>query len=228
MKDSEYQKLIYFVRHGETDENTKHIYQHDHSILSDRGIRQAEFVAQRFARLSVDVILTSALHRTRQTAEIINHVVQKPIEWTESLREIRRPKEVIGRAKDDPDAVRIMALLHRHRREDWHYSTEENFFDRKRRVQKILDDLIVRKQQHLLVVTHNGVLKTVIAFMLFGAKMTFQEYEKFLAFTLVSNTGITVCKLLPNHCWKLLHLNDLAHLEMSSKPEELCDPSASS
>ena len=65
---------FYFIRHGETEWNTKGIYQGLTDIpLSEKGEKQAEYLGKRFQNkaLKVDAIYSSPLQRAVKTAESI-------------------------------------------------------------------------------------------------------------------------------------------------------------
>jgi len=59
---------IVIVRHGETDGNAARVLQRPDVPLNDRGMRQAELVAQRLAARGFVRILSSDLLRARMTA----------------------------------------------------------------------------------------------------------------------------------------------------------------
>jgi len=72
---------IFFVRHGETDANAKKIMmgQRIDEPLNEFGRRQAEELASLLPN-SFDIIFSSPLKRTAQTAEIISK--KKFQKWT--------------------------------------------------------------------------------------------------------------------------------------------------
>ncbi|ORX36168.1 histidine phosphatase superfamily [Kockovaella imperatae] len=64
--------LLYFVRHGETDDNANGIIQGQKDTpLNDHGRLQAELLADRLENISFDQAWTSELSRARETAEIL-------------------------------------------------------------------------------------------------------------------------------------------------------------
>lgn len=63
---------LLLTRHGETIENEKNILQGQlPGTLSEKGLRQAEELADRLADTQLDVIVSSDLERSRRTAEIV-------------------------------------------------------------------------------------------------------------------------------------------------------------
>ena len=64
--------VIYVIRHGETDWNTKHWLQGTTDIpLNRNGIEVAEITSEALKGIPFDVIFSSPLKRAYQTAEIM-------------------------------------------------------------------------------------------------------------------------------------------------------------
>lgn len=79
---------IFLVRHGETVDNARQIMQgQTQGELNERGIEQAQQVAQRLASEQIDAVVASDLHRAIQTAEIIAAPHGLPVKTIEVLRE---------------------------------------------------------------------------------------------------------------------------------------------
>ena len=79
---------IFLVRHGETVDNARQIMQgQTQGRLNEQGRAQAEAVAQRMAKESVDVVVSSDLRRAVQTAEIIAQPHGLSVVTTPLLRE---------------------------------------------------------------------------------------------------------------------------------------------
>jgi broad specificity phosphatase PhoE len=207
-------KTLYIIRHGESEDNSLPIFQYPTSRLTAKGEKTAHLLAGRISKLPIDLIVSSTLRRAKQTTEIINDRVKKETVYDDMFVEIKKPSELWGKEKESGEAKQIMEQIEAHKYEkDWRYSDEENFADRKARAQQIMKFLQERTQEHILVSTHGGLIKTIVALLLFGDEMTPAEYYRFLAFTNLKNTGITVCKQLLDDRWKLTTWNDLAHLE---------------
>ena len=81
-------KLLYFVRHGQTEWNAVRRMQGQwNSDLNDLGRRQAEINGQLLAGLDIEALFASPLDRTRQTAEIINRRLNLPIAYDARIME---------------------------------------------------------------------------------------------------------------------------------------------
>lgn len=79
---------LYLVRHGETVDNAAQIMQgQTPGELNDNGIKQAEDLAQRMANEHIDVFVSSDLHRSIQTCQIIANRHHAQVVTTPLLRE---------------------------------------------------------------------------------------------------------------------------------------------
>lgn len=81
--------VIYLIRHGETEWNTKRLLQGTTNIpLNQNGIQVAHLTAEGLKDVPFDMIYTSPLQRARKTAEIIRGDRQIPLYEEERLKEI--------------------------------------------------------------------------------------------------------------------------------------------
>src|SRR3989338_7885856 len=85
-------KIIYFVRHGETELNAKGIRQGPEGSLSAKGREQALATAKRFPKHKgrPEVIISSPYQRTKETANIISEELKMPVEYCDLLEERRK------------------------------------------------------------------------------------------------------------------------------------------
>jgi probable phosphoglycerate mutase len=81
---------LYFIRHGQTDFNIRKLPQGQEIDvpLNETGIKQAEDSVKSLS-VDIDFIISSPLKRTTQTAEIINRTLQKDIEFSDDIKELR-------------------------------------------------------------------------------------------------------------------------------------------
>lgn len=204
---------IYLVRHGETEDNSKSIYMPPQAALSKIGIKQTKTLANRFASLPVDLIISSPFKRAKQTAMAIHFVVDKKVILDENLKEIVRPSDFIGLGINDLHPIKVKKLFELNQDDpSWHYSDEENFFDVKKRAEKFLQSLDKFKEGKIVVVTHAFFMKLLLSVMLFEEKLTPEIFFKLYNFLDIQNTGITVCEKNQDGKWQLVTWNDHAHL----------------
>lgn len=205
---------VYFVRHAESKLNALHIHQVPSVGLSELGLQQAERVARRCAALPIDVIVSSTYERAKQTAEYVSKALDKPIDFSPLLAEVRNPSALDGRHHDDPDVMSIKRLIRENfHRPGWRYADEETFFETKERAQRCLQHVIDLGLEHVLLVTHGGFMTMMVAVMLYGADLQPHDYLRLRLFVGARNTGITVCDYAAEEGWKLITWNDHAHLD---------------
>jgi broad specificity phosphatase PhoE len=209
---------IYFVRHGITAGNEANQFQLPTIPLSERGVEQAAFLAQRFESIETDLIIASPMERARQTAQIIADKIQVPLIESSLFEEIKRPSEVRGRDKKDPEVKEIMRQVKLNfTNTDWRYSDEENFFLAKDRAGQALTEVSARPEANILVVTHGEILRMMLSVLTFGEKLTPEIYEAMKDTFVPFNTGITKINYdsslgYNDSGWYVHTWNDHAHL----------------
>ena len=84
---------LFLIRHGETDWNVEGRYQGQADPpLNDRGLRQAHELGDKLASVNLDLLYTSPLLRSEQTAQIISRKLAIPFYKDERLMEINQGK----------------------------------------------------------------------------------------------------------------------------------------
>ncbi len=205
---------VYLVRHGQSLGNEGGVFQPADTPLSSLGKKQAKTLAGRFKGILFDVIYTSPLARARQTSEIISKEVGRPIEVWEDIQETRNPKEVVALSRSSPKAKRIKRLIRQnYHKGDWRYSDEETFNELNERGKKIITHLLKHHRgQNVLVVSHAGMIKMILARMIFENSLTPEIYWNFKYHLWSKNTGISVCEYTKEYRWVLETWNDTTHL----------------
>lgn len=210
---------IYFVRHGESETNAGDIMLGSVSKLTQKGREQATFVAKRFEKIPIDIILSSTKTRAKMTAEIINAVLKKQIIYSDLLIERKWPKEQVGKSRKDPELIKMYKQLWENFNvSGWHYSDEENVEDLMERGFKTLAFIKKQKAENILVVTHGLFMRMIIACITMGETLTSKEFWRFMITFETENTGITVCERedvvsgIRDNEWKIYSWNDSAHL----------------
>ncbi|KKQ20101.1 MAG: phosphoglycerate mutase, phosphoglycerate mutase [Parcubacteria group bacterium GW2011_GWC1_36_9] len=209
-------KLIYFVRHGETESNVKRIKQGPEGSLTEKGREQALATAKRFPkhRGHPQIIISSPYKRTKETAEIIGKELNMDVEYSDLLMERKNPTEIIGHEVREREVRQIIDRLDKSFHNDnLRYADEENFVDLKERAKKLLDYIARRPEKRIIMITHGVFLKMVVSYMLKGEKLTASEYNKLSYFNPINNTGMAICSytthLFKKNEWKLIVWNDL-------------------
>ncbi|MFZ1020095.1 MAG: histidine phosphatase family protein [Minisyncoccia bacterium] len=215
-------KLIYFVRHGQTENNAKDIRQGPSGPLTEKGRAQALATAKRFPKHKgrPQVILASPYERTMETAEIIAGELKMPIEILNLLVERRNPTEIVGHSGKDPEVKQIIDRIDKsYHPDDLRISDEENFMDLKERAKELLFYILGRPEKRMIMVTHGIFLKMVASYMLYGEKLTASQYNNLSYLNPINNAGMAICSHTTYFLnykkpeWKILVWNDLDEKE---------------
>jgi broad specificity phosphatase PhoE len=210
-------KLIYFVRHGETENNAENIRQGAEGHLTEKGRAQALETAKRFPKHKghPQVIIASPFERTRETAEIIAKELKMKVKYSDLLKERRNPTEIIGHWGEEVGVKKIIDQMDKsYHADDLRVSDEENFNDLKERAKKLLDFISRRYEKRIILVTHGIFLKMVVSYMTHGDSLTASQYNTLSYFNPVQNASMCICSYkhhwFKKNEWKVLVWNDLA------------------
>ncbi len=211
------EKIVYFIRHGQSEDNVTPVFQSPNSPLNEKGQKQAGSIAERISKLSFDALIASPFQRAKQTAETITKVTGKEAEYSELFVERIKPTYVNGKSHEDQKASSLWR--------DWEKSLYtpgvrvedgENFDDLLSRADKALAFLKDHKERSLVVVTHGYFLKTIVARVLLGDLLSGEAFKRFQRVASMENTGLTVLRFQSGFeedpTWRLWIYNDHAHL----------------
>ncbi len=210
-------KTVYFVRHGQSVDNTAPVYQSYESPLSELGRKQAAYIAERVAKLSFDSLISSPMQRAKETAETIAKVTSRVPEYSEFLVERIKPSYLYGRPLSDEVARGLW--------KEWNQTLYtpgkrvgdgENYDDILARANQALQFLQARPERSLVVVTHGFFLRTIVAQVLLGDLLSGEVFKRFQSSAPIENTGLTVLRYQIGGeglaRWYLWVYNDHAHL----------------
>lgn len=194
------------IRHGETEHNKEGAITGQTDVsLNQKGVEQAEKLAKRLENEAFDSAYSSDLERTYETTGI---VAEKQGLHPERFKEFREmdfgdlegePKSTWGEKVDSSD-------IERHLLRPENGETIEEVGNRF--VGK-LDELKQEKEDEKLLVGGHSVAIKASLMKILGLEG--DEYKKLD----LGNTGITELEFDEEYGWKLVRLNDTAHLEKS-------------
>jgi probable phosphoglycerate mutase len=181
-------KEIYFIRHGQTDENSLGIRQGSEidSELNEFGRKQAKKTGKylkkyRMKYKSFDCIISSPMKRAISTAEIIRKEIRYPkkIEILDELIELRRGK-MSGLAENNKYRQKIEKDIKKKQKEigdpiEYMYEFDmDKYLNKKfnvgietkeemnKRSKKIMDFIESKKCKKILVISHAGIIMNTI------------------------------------------------------------------
>lgn len=148
---------IYVIRHGETDWNKKGIMLTLEDLpLNENGIKQANRAKEIVDNLDYDLVISSPLKRTMQTATIINEKNNKEIIVDKRIIE-RNAGSLSGKSVSDEIFKNYWNV-----EKNTKYHGVETLQELFERVYSFLEDI---KEEYagknILIVTHNGVCRTI-------------------------------------------------------------------
>ncbi len=199
--------ILFAVRHGETEWNLAGKQQgHLNSPLTERGLRQAQALADGLASRGIELIYSSDLNRALQTAELIAARLELSVQTDERLRERhlgslqgltknefqrQYPDEWAGFISGDPDYC---------------FPGGESARQRHERTVNCVEELTQRHTgRTILVVAHGGVLKGLFCK---AAGIPLSEPRRFSLFNAAINRFSIV-----GDAWRLDTWGDVTHLD---------------
>jgi broad specificity phosphatase PhoE len=212
------EKIVYFVRHAQSEDNPRPVFQSLESPLSETGHRQARLAAGRLAKLPFEALIASPLRRAKETAEIIAQATGMQPEFSNLFVERIRTIRINGKSFDDKEAN----ALWREWQKDFYkpgirMAEGESFDDLIGRADAALAFLKGRAERSLAVVTHGYFMRTIVVRVLLGDLLSADAFRRFIRVTSTENTGLTVLRyhgaFEEEPCWRLWALNDHAHIE---------------
>lgn len=99
---------VYFVRHGQTEYNKKHLHQSEDVPLNDLGKKQAQTIKELVKKIGPTHIISSSYARAKETAEIACADMPVQISYNDFFIELVRGKPVIGRRHSSPKSIFYM------------------------------------------------------------------------------------------------------------------------
>jgi len=205
------QTELVLVRHGQTDANVAlRIQGHNDTPLNPVGLDQAEKVGDALVKIAqarkFDGVYCSDLTRTRQTLDPFNSQTGLPVSYIKQLRERdfgwfedQTHDEV---AQSHPDR----AEKFRQREPEYDCHGGESLVVFQQRVVAVMTDIAARHpNQHILVVTHGGVLDCVQRWARDLALDMMRDFE-------IPNTSVNRVIVSGGQC-QIESWADIAHLD---------------
>lgn len=152
---------ILLVRHGETTGDIEDRYggsYDDH--LTEKGRQQLAGTARQLAGRRIDKIYSSTLIRAKESAKIINAILETEIEFLDDLRE--RSYGVLGGLTKEEAQQKYPEAVELHKdpaNTDPKGESQEDF---SKRVFNAFQSILEQKYETIAIVSHGGPLKIIL------------------------------------------------------------------
>lgn len=196
---------IFLIRHGRQNSPLCNV----DVPLAPEGRRQAELLGERLKNEQIEAVWSSDLVRAVETADILNEYLQVPREIRKDIREISFG-DMEG-LSDEVIADRFEDYLRERSRmeKDMAYPGGECAGDVVIRSLSVMKEIMSRDYESVAVVTHGGVIRSLVAYYL---GMDLAKVQLLGAH--LENTGITELWVRKSDGRITLNrFNDAAHLE---------------
>ena len=165
---------IILVRHGQTEMNARRLYFGKlNPPLNELGLEQAQQAREKLLEIPYDVMYSSPLERTKQTAEICNYL-DKEIIFDKRIEEIDfgifeglTYQEILQKYPDEANEMKSNW-------EDFNYLTGESPKELFNRVVDFLKDLDYEKDN--LIIAHWGILGCILSYFMTGDLKTYWKF----------------------------------------------------
>lgn len=159
---------IYFVRHAESVANVLRVFSNSgwKHPLTEKGVLQAEALAEQLAAHSIHVIYSSPVMRAVQTAEILASALHLEIEITEALREWSVGILEGTSAQEGWDQQRrVLEDWFVHHRLESKISGGENFHEIRARFEPFVEWLVreeTNQEKNIILLGHGGLYTVML------------------------------------------------------------------
>ncbi len=200
-------KRIFFVRHGESQWNVVNRMQGQNDIpLTEKGIKQANSIANRLVNENIDKIYSSDLKRAYETALIIGNRLNLDVTKMKEFREMNFGVWE-GKTHDEIMAEYQEQFLYwKKEPENTRIDGAETLQELQERSMAALNEIISsNKEDSILVVSHGVTIKVMILGLL---GMSLSNYKNLV----IENVSLSIVELRDyNRVLKIL--NDTCHVK---------------
>ena len=204
-------KILYILRHGETNENKIGIVQGQgiDSSLNELGLWQASQFFKKYKNRSFDQIIASGQKRSYQTIEAFESNHQR-IHRDIRINEISWGEHE-GKAGEPDLMIKYYKILDAWKSGDFDASpiSGESASKLYERINEFINDIQVNPYQQILVCTHGRTLRALVCRLL---QLPLSQMENVKQ----NNTGLYIFEYEHLH-WKMIQENDLSHLTIDAE-----------
>ena len=201
---------LIFIRHAEAEGNiNREFHGFTNSPITEKGHKQAQLVAKRLEDISMDVLYSSSLKRTLQTAQYIADVKQLPIIRTDKLKEINGG-DWEGKLWDElPNLWPIEHKTWEHEPHVHQMPNGESMVGfQNRLIEEVMKIVLDNQGKNIGVVTHGTAIKAMMC------RFLHKELEEMVNIRWFDNTSVTIVEF-ENDRFNVVLEGDASHLDKS-------------
>lgn len=169
---------IYLLRHGETAENKSKFYYGKLNVsLNDAGRYQAEKAGDALKNINFNKLFVSDRIRTKETADIVMRNREYSLIVDKRINEMDFG-EFEGKTYEQ------IKQLYPFEYEQWNSNWKqfappkgESYVDFYNRIESFMGDLLAEEAENILIVTHGGVIRSILCYVLGGNMDYFWKFS---------------------------------------------------
>ncbi len=199
-------KLLYIVRHGETDFNKQSIIQGSgvDTSLNETGHAQAKAFFEQYRDIPFELLITSTLRRTRET---MRHFIDLGLPW-EQTPHINEMNWGIHEGKKSTPAMAQMYqnMIGQWKSGNFHAKLQdgESALELASRIQLFIDKVKERHQEKILICSHGRAMRCLMCLLKEEPLQAMENYKH-------SNTGLYIVRF-DGTAFHFEMENDTSHL----------------
>ena len=160
---------LYFLRHGETEQNKKKVFYGSLDVgLTEKGRLQAKKASKFFDAINFDKVYTSDRKRTKETAELVLEDQEFTMIHDARINEIDFGEFEGKNYEEIQKRYPKQCEEWKNNWKDFVPPNGESYGQFYKRVQAFFDELLAQNDENVLVVTHGGVIRSLYCFVLGG------------------------------------------------------------
>lgn len=152
---------IYLIRHGESTSDIKQKYDGDYDDhLTDRGLQEAEEIAEKLIGSKIQIIFSSSKIRARETSKIIADKLNCQVRVEDDLNEqdIYGAYVKLGKNQPEEEYRKLGEILVNRENAVEGAETYKHFKDR---IIRCFSKIISDKFETIAIVTHGGPIRSI-------------------------------------------------------------------
>ncbi|MFL0267287.1 alpha-ribazole phosphatase [Candidatus Clostridium radicumherbarum] len=169
---------IYLLRHGETEENKNRFYYGKLDVsLNDKGKTQALKAREFLEEVNFNKVYTSERLRTKETASL---VARKGLNKFVADKRINEMDFGEFEGKDYKEIQKLYPKEYESWSRDWKEFSPpggESYLEVYNRVKEFMEELLREQSENVLVVTHGGIIRTILCYVLGGNLENFWKFS---------------------------------------------------